>query len=75
MMRLKNWLKDFFGVSTKYLSNYLSWFRFRDSLELDNIRPMVVKSVMGKDSYEKYQKVFLDYSDYLNLKTYHNISE
>jgi len=24
--RLKNWIRDFNGVSTKYLQNYLSWF-------------------------------------------------
>jgi len=24
--RLKNWIKDFNGVSTKYLQNYLNWF-------------------------------------------------
>lgn len=26
--RLKGWVKDFNGVSTKYLNNYLTWFRW-----------------------------------------------
>lgn len=67
MMRLKNWLKDFFGVSTKYLSNYLLWFRFRDNFELDKIKPMVVKSVRGRNSYPKYKNLFQDYGDFLNI--------
>ena len=65
MMRLKNWLKDFFGVSTKYISNYLSWFRFRDMFELELIKQMVQKSVKGRDAYPKYKKAFEDYRDFL----------
>jgi hypothetical protein len=29
--RLKDWLAHFNGVASKYLDNYLAWFRFLDS--------------------------------------------
>jgi hypothetical protein len=29
--RLKNWMERFKGVATKYLDNYLTWFRFFDA--------------------------------------------
>lgn len=31
--RLKEWLQRFHGVATKYLDNYLGWFRFLDTQE------------------------------------------
>ncbi|WDE13536.1 IS1595 family transposase [Thalassomonas haliotis] len=34
--RLHNWMKRFHGVATRYLDNYLSWFRFFDSHEKPN---------------------------------------
>ena len=29
--RLKDWLAHFNGIASKYLNNYLAWFRFLDS--------------------------------------------
>jgi len=29
--RLKNWIKRFHGVATKYLGHYLGWFRARET--------------------------------------------
>lgn len=34
--RLKRWMDRFNGVSTKYLQNYLAWFRYLDSKEYEN---------------------------------------
>ena len=34
--RLKEWLQRFHGVATKYLDNYLGWFRFLDTQENPN---------------------------------------
>ena len=34
--RLHSWMKRFHGVETKYLDNYLSWFRFFESNEKPN---------------------------------------
>jgi len=36
--RLKAWMKRFKGVATKYLSNYLHWFEFIDSIGRDKIQ-------------------------------------
>ena len=34
--RLKRWIDRFNGVATKYLQNYLAWFRYLDSKEYEN---------------------------------------
>ena len=34
--RLKNWISRFHGVASKYLENYLSWFRFMETTEKAN---------------------------------------
>jgi hypothetical protein len=34
--RLKEWLQRFYGMATKYLDNYLGWFRFLDTQENPN---------------------------------------
>ena len=34
--RLHGWMQHFNGVATKYLDNYLSWFRFFDANENPN---------------------------------------
>ena len=34
--RLKNWMRRFKGVATKYLENYLGWYRFLDTAENPN---------------------------------------
>jgi len=36
--RLKIWMNRFKGVATKYLSNYLHWFEFIDSIGKDKIQ-------------------------------------
>lgn len=36
MMRFKQWLKQFNGVGSIYLDNYLSWFRKMDQAELED---------------------------------------
>jgi len=36
--RLKIWMNIFKGVATKYLSNYLHWFEFIDSIGKDKIQ-------------------------------------
>jgi transposase-like protein len=42
---LKDWLKRFRGVSTKYLHNYLSWFRELDEYLMDiPIRTLLVRA-------------------------------
>ncbi len=47
-MGLKNWLMNFYGVSTKYCLNYLKWFRFKDSFMLESIKTMIMKAVVAE---------------------------
>lgn len=48
--RLKKWMERFNGVATKYLQNYLAWFRYLDSKEYENNasnkKNMLVKSCL-----------------------------
>jgi len=48
--RLKKWMDRFNGVATKYLQNYLAWFRYLDSKEYENTasnkKNMLVKSCL-----------------------------
>lgn len=34
--RLKKWMERFNGVATKYLQDYLAWFRYIDNKEYEN---------------------------------------
>lgn len=61
MMLAKNWLKEFFGVSTKYIWNYLKWFRFIRLFSIFNIREMVGYTVEDKQAYPRYKGIFNDY--------------
>jgi transposase-like protein/IS1 family transposase len=48
--RLKKWIQRFNGVATKYLENYLSWFRYLDMNKYEktsaNIKEMMVNSCL-----------------------------
>ncbi len=47
--RLKGWMKRFHGVATKYLQDYLGWWRVLDSG--DNLRPMqFLKAVISPEN-------------------------
>lgn len=65
MMRLKKWLNNFYGISTKYCLNYLKWFRFRDSFELETIRTMIRKSVVDRRSYSRFKDIFSAYKNFV----------
>jgi transposase-like protein len=48
---LHNWMKRFYGVATKYLSNYLSWFQELDEYKM-NLPPEVL--LLRGRSLEEY---------------------
>jgi len=60
--RFKKWINRFNGVASKYLDNYLSWFRFLDSNGFEdndrNIRNMIVNSC-GYKVNETYESLRL----------------
>ncbi|KAB3534811.1 IS1595 family transposase [Alkaliphilus pronyensis] len=39
--RLKGWMRDFKGVSTKYLINYLYWFIFLESIKKSDMESQI----------------------------------
>ena len=44
--RLKNWIARFKGVATKYLSNYLHWFEFIDTVARDKTQETAEKALL-----------------------------
>jgi transposase-like protein len=67
MMRLKKWLENFNGVSTKYLNLYLKWFRFENLFSISVIRKMVKSSLTDKKTYPNFQSIFLNYAKFMEV--------
>ena len=44
--RLKNWIYRFKGVATKYLSNYLHWFEFIDTVARDRTQEAAERALL-----------------------------
>lgn len=61
MMLFKRWIKGFCGVSTKYIWNYLKWFRFIKLFKAFNLREIVEFTVQDKQAYPRYKDIFNDY--------------
>ena len=45
-MRLKKWMDRFNGVASKYLDNYLAWFKFIDSKAFEDTTGILVESCL-----------------------------
>jgi len=67
MMLLRNWMKDFFGVSTKYLWNYLKWFRFIRKFEIFKMKEMLRFTLSDKNSYPRFKAIFEDYVAFVKV--------
>ncbi len=67
MMLFKDWMKGFKGVSTKYLQNYMKWFRFNRLFELSKIREMLNFSLSDKQAYPRFKMLFKDYFAFVGL--------
>ncbi len=65
MMLLKKWMKNFHGVSTKYLWNYLKWFRFIRQFEIFKVKEMIRFTLSDKKSYPRYKDIFNNYIAFL----------
>jgi len=55
--RIKKWLDGrFWGVTTKYLQNYLNWFRVKEQLKnsRDMLQDFVPKTMESNVAMEKY---------------------
>jgi len=64
--RMKKWLDRFNGVASKYLDNYLTWFKFLDSKGFEenatNLKAMLVESCLHKvnKSYNDFRLMEFD---------------
>ena len=54
--RLKNWInKDLYGVATKYLQNYLNWFRLKEKFKQeDYLKKIVLLSLANTNARLEY---------------------
>ena len=66
--RFERWIAKFYGVSTKYLQNYLNWFMFieKTKASLQQTRDLAMEVVMKIESKTDYGQIARQYS---NLKT------
>jgi transposase-like protein len=55
--RLRNWMKPFNGVATKYLQNYLNWFMVLEKIKNDNerLKTFGMMAFAGLATYERWQ--------------------
>ncbi len=66
MSLYKGWSKDFNGYSTKYIWNYLKWFRYmRKFIQLSKVELLVQTSVKDKESLERFMKIPSYYNEFL----------
>jgi hypothetical protein len=62
--RIKKWLDGrFWGVATKYLQNYLNWFRVKEQLKnsRDMLQDFVPKTMESNVAMEKYHGIVTRY--------------
>ena len=62
--RVKKWIDErFWGVSTKYLQQYLNWYRIKESIKnhKNKIQELAKKSIVDTNAYEKYRKIDENY--------------
>lgn len=62
--RVKKWIESVFqGVGTKYLQNYLNWFKVKESFKksITALDDMVEKSIMNCKAIKKYRMMDLYY--------------
>jgi hypothetical protein len=58
--RVKKWLDGtFWGVSTKYIQQYLDWFSLKEQLKTsrDPLRDFVPKTVESVTAYQRYANI------------------
>jgi len=65
-MQLRKWLGSFVGVSTKYLLNYLKWYRFIKKFEIFKLEEFVKHSVMDRQARIRYLNTFGTYVQFVH---------
>jgi len=67
VMLLREWIKKFKGVSTKYLANYLKWFRLRNIFDLDKMKVFLKDYAVDNKLYPRYLNIFQKYENLVFL--------
>lgn len=70
IMRLRKWLKNFSGISTKYEKQYLNWFRFQHlftGFDFNglNINNAMSKALADKNTYVNFKNIFIGYCSFM----------
>lgn len=61
--RLKLWInKVMHGVATKYLQNYLNWFRFKEKFKGVDIIRRMIDSALDPSGQMRYQNIEMEYA-------------
>ena len=69
--KLKKWIENtFWGVSTKYLQQYLNWYRIKEKLKdrNDKLNVLVAEVVEDVTAYQKYQNIELKYEKLISTQ-------
>ncbi|GAA3628675.1 IS1595-like element ISSsu9 family transposase [Flavivirga jejuensis] len=69
--RLKKWIDNtFWGVSTKYLQQYLNWYRIKENLKHRNDKLNAFINKVSEDikAYQKYQNIGLKYEKLISTQ-------
>ena len=69
--RVKKWIDErFWGVSTKYLQQYLNWYRIKESIKnhKNKIQELAKKSIMDTKAYDKYRKIDKNYQMLISIQ-------
>lgn len=61
---LRDWLKQFRGVSTKYIDTYLKWFRVSRLFELDSIKKFVKYTLVDRTAHQEFCGIFDKYQKF-----------
>ena len=67
----KKWIDErFWGVSTKYLQQYLNWYRIKESIKnhKNKIQELAKKSIMDTKAYDKYRKIDKNYQMLISIQ-------
>ena len=69
--KLKKWIDNtFWGVSTKYLQQYLNWYRVKEEIKHtnDKLNTFVAKVAEDITAYQKYQNIGLQYEKLISTQ-------
>ena len=70
--RLKKWIDNtFWGVSTKYLQQYLNWYRVKETLKdsKDQLNLFTKKTSEDINAYQRYQNIEIQYKELISTQT------